>query len=619
MSIRRMLWVLVCGTVSACGLGLGSPVSAQYRSIDGTGNNLANPDWGAAHTELLRQGPAAYSDGISEMAGETRPSPRMVSNNIVSQAQPIANDESGSDWIWQWGQFLDHDLDLTDTGTTEVANIEVPAGDPQFDPFNSGTAVIAFTRSLFAAGSVPREQENILTAYIDASNVYGSDDARATELRTLSGGKLKTSAGLLLPFNVNGFPNAFPGGPPGSFFLAGDVRANEQAGLAAAHTLFVREHNRLCDEFALANPTWDDEQLYQEARRIVGAQMQVITYREFLPQLLGAGALAPYAGYDPAVNAGINNEFSTASYRFGHSMLSPQILRYSELGTPTAFGPLSLSGAFFNPDLLISQGGIDPILRGLASQVAQRVDNHIVSEVRNFLFGPPGSGGLDLASLNLQRGRDHGLPDLNSLRVSYGLAAHADFASVSSTPSVQAALAATYSSVNDIDPWIGGLCEDHVAGAMVGETLLTVLKDQFERLRDGDRFYYENQFSGAELAAIEATRLSDIIRRNTMINAISDNVFVVPDFGRGDCNQDGMLDVADAVSMITYLFSGQTVNIGCEDACDVNDDGAHDISDVIYPVNFLFQGGPQPPAPFGVCGSDPSYDTKGCYSYAGCP
>ncbi|MGE3966409.1 MAG: peroxidase family protein [Planctomycetota bacterium] len=617
MSIRKMFCVLVWGALSSVGLGWGSPAAAQYRTIDGTGNNLANPDWGAANTPLLRQGPAAYADGISTLAGPTRPSPRLISNNLVAQNTAVLNEAGVSDWVWQWGQFLDHDLDLTDTSVTEVADIPVPPGDPQFDPFNTGVAVINFTRSLFLAGSMPREQENVLTSFIDASNVYGSDDARALELRTLSGGLLKTSAGDLLPFNINGFPNGGPGAPE-DFFLAGDVRANEQAGLTAIHTLFVREHNRLCGELAVANPTWDDEQLYQEARRVVGAIVQVITYREFIPTVLGVGALAPYAGYNAAVNPGVANEFSTASYRFGHSMLSPQILRYTEFGTPISFGHLSLADAFFDPSRITDQGGIEPILRGLASQPAQRVDTRIVSQVRNFLFGPPGSGGLDLASLNIQRGRDHGLPDLNGLRVSYGLPAHPFFASVTSNVALRNALAATYASVNDIDPWVGGLAEDHLAGALVGETIFTVLKDQFERVRDGDRFYYESQFSGAELATLDATRLSDVIRRNTTIVQIADNVFVVPTFQRGDCNQDGALDIADAVSMIGYLFGGAP-DLGCEDACDMNDDGVHNIADVIFPVTHLFQAGPAPPAPFGICGRDPSADGLGCYTFSSCP
>lgn len=599
-------------------------VGAQpYRTVDGTDNNVANPDWGSTGEPLLRNAPVAYGDGVSTMAGATRPSARAVSNEIVAQGGSIPNSLGRSDFVWQWGQFLDHDIDLTEahsrvSSPSEIADIAVPMGDIFFDPFSTGTELIAFTRSLFEAGSSPRAQENDITAWVDASNVYGSDTTRANELRLMDGsGKLKSSLGDLLPYNVAGLPNA--GGTSDTLFLAGDVRANEQAGLAAMHTLFMREHNRLCDEIALANPGFTGEQIYQEARRIVGGLMGVITYQEFLPALLGPGALDPYTGYDAAVNGTIANEFSTASYRFGHSMLSSQLLRYSELGAPIAEGNIALADAFFNPSRLTDEGGIDPLLRGLASQVAQRIDPNIVDDVRNFLFGPPGAGGFDLASLNLQRGRDHGLPDYNALRVAYGLAPKASFADVTSRPALQMKLAATYSDVNDIDPWLGGLCEDHVPGALVGELVFTVLKDQFERLRDGDRFYYENEFTGQELLDLQKTTLAEVIRRNTQVIGIHENVFQVPSFLRGDCNQDGILDLADVIRAISYLFSGDPVFIGCEDACDTNNDGVLDISDVIFPIDYLFQNGAPPTEPFAACGQDPTADRLGCYISSACP
>lgn len=137
---------------------------------------------------------------------------------------------------------------------------------------------------------------NQITHFIDASNVYGSDDVRAAALRTNDGtGRLLVSAGDLLPFNSPGLPNAGGTGP--ELFLAGDVRANEQVGLTAMHALFVREHNRLAAEIAGSSPELTGEEIYQEARRFVGALMQSITYNEFLPALLGANALTPYRGY----------------------------------------------------------------------------------------------------------------------------------------------------------------------------------------------------------------------------------------------------------------------------------------------------------------------------------
>jgi peroxidase len=503
------------------------------RSIDGSGNNLDDPQMGAAFTPLLRLMAPEYADGVSELAGPNRPSPRVISNVVNAQDVSIPDPLGSSDYLWQWGQFLDHDIDLTDgTDPPEPADIACPSGDPFFDPEGAGSGVIPFNRSLYDHSTGididnPRQQINEITAWIDASNVYGSDSERALALRTKDGtGRLKTSEGNLLPFNEEGLPNA--GGPSDTLFLAGDVRANEQVGLTALHTLFVREHNRLSEIIGHDHPDWDDDQIYEKARQIVGAEIQVITYKEFLPELLGRGAISPYHGYNPKTNASIGTEFSTAAYRFGHSALSPTLLRLDENGSEIDAGHLSLRDAFFAPQRLIDEGGIEPLLRGLASQVCQRVDPFIVDDVRNFLFGDPGAGGFDLASLNIQRGRDHGLPSYNDARVALGLRRAMSFEDVSSDPKIQERLADVYDSVDDIDLYIGGLSEDHFPGSHVGELFYTLIKRQFESLRDGDRFWYELTLSERELLEIEQTKLSDIIRRNTDIgNEIQDNVFHV--------------------------------------------------------------------------------------------
>lgn len=503
------------------------------RSIDGTNNNILSPDMNSTDTQLVRMADADYADGVSALAGAGRPSPRLISNTVLAQAVSTQTAILASDYLWQWGQFLDHDVDLTDgVQPAEPANIAMPAGDVQFDPNNAGDVVMSFNRSIYdkATGlgaDNPRQQLNEITGWIDASNVYGSDDERAAALRTLDGsGKLKTSEGNLLPFNTVGLSNA--GGPSDTLFLAGDVRANEQVGLTAMHTLFMREHNRIATRIARRRPNLSGDEIYQRARRRVAAQMQVITYQEFLPVLLGPDALTEYGGYNPDVDASIRNEFSTAAYRLGHSLLSPQILRLNRRGNETRFGNLALRDAFFAPHKIINEGGIAPILRGLAKQTCQDLDELIIDDVRNFLFGQPGNGGFDLASLNIQRGRDHGLASYNETRVALGLDPATSFADVSSNPETQAKLAEAYTNVADIDLWVGGLAEDKVAGALVGELFFAILKDQFERLRDGDRFWYENIMSTRAARAMERTTLAKVIRRNTRIGReIQENVFLV--------------------------------------------------------------------------------------------
>ena len=504
----------------------------DVRSIDGSDNNRQNPLMGATFTELIRYVTSAYEDGASEMPEAGLPSPRLISNIANSQEGSIPNTLGASDYLWQWGQFLDHDLDFTNGASpVEPADIPVPAGDPFFDPFDTGTQVIVFDRSVYdtSTGIVnPRQQMNTITTWIDASNVYGSDVVRAVALRANDGtGRLNTSAGNLLPFNTEGLPND-GGDDDTALFLAGDFRANEQVGLTSMHTLFVREHNRYVVDLAAKRPGLNGDELYERGRRFVGALMQAITYNEFLPALMGQGALSAYSGYDAKVDAGISNIFSTAAYRFGHSMLSPVIQRLDQNLNEIPEGNLELRDAFFNPEAIVDDGGIEPILRGLANQLAQKLDTFIIDDVRNFLFGPPGAGGFDLASLNIQRGRDHGLPRYNDVREKLGLQRVSTFSQISSDADIQQRLQDAYGNVDNIDLWVGGLAEDPISGSHVGELFQTILVKQFEALRDGDRYWYERKLSASELEEVQNTKLSDVIKRNTTIGSeLQDNVFQV--------------------------------------------------------------------------------------------
>jgi hypothetical protein len=364
-----------------------------------------------------------------------------------------------------------------------------------------------------------------ISTFIDASMVYGSDTTRANALRTFSGGLLKTSAGNLPPLNTAGLENANDAHifPDSSMFLAGDIRANENLELTSLQTLFLREHNQLASAISVANPKMTDEQIYQRARRLVMAEVQVITYQEFLPAMLGDRALRPYQGYRPDVNPGLATEFSTAGFRVGHTLINDDIQFLDNEGVEAREG-LALAFAFFNPGPL-KESGPDGLLKYLATDNTQEVDPQLVEGLRNFLFGPPGAGGLDLASINIQRGRDHGLPDYNTVRVAYGLPRVTSMAQVTSDVGLQSKLLSLYGSVDSMDLWVAGLAEDHLAGSSVGPTFQKIIAHQFERTRDGDANWYERSFSGRQLAALRATKLSDIIRRNTSLTKIQDNVF----------------------------------------------------------------------------------------------
>lgn len=504
---------------------------SQPRTIDGSDNNLTHPEWGQAGRPLRRAVEPAYADGVSAPSGPDRPNPRALSNAILAQPDPHAEAGGMTDLFWLWGQFVDHDIGLTEVADPlEPWPIAVPAGDAWFDPGGTGSAEMEFERSAWMPGTGtdpgnPRQQVNNISTWLDGSMIYGSDPVRAEALRRNDGsGMLKTSAGDLLPFNTPGLPNGGGTGP--ELFLAGDVRANENVLLTTLHTLFVREHNRLAGEIAADHPGLSGDQIYEETRARVGAMVQIITYEEFLPILLGPDALPPYGGYDDSLDPRIAHVFSAAAYRLGHSMVGTEFKRMNADLESVPEGPLSLREAFFRPDRLQHAGAVSELLRGAAMTTMQHLDERIVDDLRNFLFGPPGAGGFDLGALNIQRARDHGLPDYNTVRMAYGMPPVSDFADITADPDLQTVLEDLYGDVGAIDPWIGALSEDRRVGAMLGPLFQTILSDQFARLRDADRFWYRRVFSGDVLAELETTRLVDIIRRNTVVDdEIPDSVF----------------------------------------------------------------------------------------------
>ncbi len=516
---RQISWQQFNETHHYCGtevIDMPEMPTGDVRNFTGEGNNSNNPDWGSTDipfTRIAPQDPSRNPD-VNDL-----PSAREISNVVFADDGMDSLDPDGaSDLLWQWGQFIDHDMTLTPESSGVHADIEVPTGDRAFDPFGTGKETISFERS---EGSLDEnglnQQSNALTAFLDGSQVYGSDLETADSLRSFDGGKLKTSA-----------DNALPVDPETGEFLAGDVRVNEQPGLTSMHTLFMREHNRLAEQYATENPSWSDEQIYQAARAKNTAFMQSITYNEFLPELLGEDALADYEGYDPTANPSISNEFATAAFRFGHSMVSPTINRVGPDGELVEGGELSLRDAFNNPDLIKNEG-IDAFIRGQATNVAQKLDNEVIDVLRNQLFGAPGSGagGLDLTALNIQRGRDHELASYNDTREAMGQHRIESWDDPIFRDGLGEKLSQVYDSPDDIDLWVGGLAENDVAGSKMGQLFTAINAQQFQNLRDGDRFFYGNVYSGYELAEINNTSLSDIIRRNTDVDDIQDNAFRV--------------------------------------------------------------------------------------------
>jgi hypothetical protein len=504
--------------------------AAPYYSLGGSGNNLDQPGQGKVGSNLVRIAPVAYGDGISTVAGAGRLSAREISNLLHSQAEEIENDRHLTAWIYAWGQFIFHDMGHSPGAGTEPFMITVPTGDPSFDPLSTGTKTIPLTRAGFDPSTGtdsdnPRQHPNFVSSYLDGSMVYGSTRSRSDALRTFSGGLLKTSEGNLPPFNTMGLRNdndthVFP---DNELYVAGDVRINENIELTSVHALFIREHNRLAAEFAAAHPEWDDDKLFKEARRIVIAEIQHITYAEYLPALMGESAIAAYTGYDNTIDATTAAEFSAAAFRMGHTQLGGDVEFFANDASEVA-EEMPFRDAFTNP-AAVQEHGIDSILKYLSANNAQEMDLPVLDEFRNFLFGPPGSGGLDLVALDIQRGRDMGLSDYNSTREAYGLKPVKGFKGITSDVEMQKKLKDAYGSVDNIDLFTGGLAEDHLTGSSLGPTFTKILVDQFTRTRDGDRLWHENSLNADELAAVRRLHLSDLLKQNTELTNLQTNVF----------------------------------------------------------------------------------------------
>lgn len=542
--MKKNLLILL---VLILGIALVETNAQEIRTYDGSGNNFQHPEWGAVGTPQLFLTTNGFADQVSEPGGYDRPNARHISNSIFNQDGVLPDVLELSDYAFIWGQFIDHDITLVMEIEEEIIDVPIPEGDPYFDPLGLGNKTMHVKRSAFTEDSGtdpgnPRAFPNAISSFIDGSAVYGSDEERANWLRTFVDGKLKTSAGNMLPYNTTTNEAGSPVDPdaPGMamlnpyfsrWFVAGDVRANENVNLTVFHTLWLREHNRVCDELIEEYPDWNDEEIYQRARRIIGAKIQAIVYEEWLPTL--GVHLPEYTGYDALVNPGIMNVFSVAAYRYGHTVVNSTIVRMNNEGNIIPAGNILLRNAYFNPVVLVESGGVDPFLIGMATQVEQDFDCKMVHDLRNFLFGPPGFGGLDLAVLNITRGRERGLSDYNTIRTNFGLPALEGFHELSSNPWQNQVFESVFEDINKIDPWVGMLAEDHMDNALFGPTVMTIMKRQFRALRDGDRFYYENDpaFTEEEIQELKQTRFKDIIMENTGVAAMQENVFLMTPHG----------------------------------------------------------------------------------------
>jgi hypothetical protein len=434
------------------------PLTLVVRSVDGSANNAQHPTWGQAGLAYRRVAPANYADGRSTQVTPAKPD-RYVSNRIFNDVGQNLFSENGlSQWGWLWGQFIDHDLGLRVEAPGESSPLPFDQADP-LERFTNDFGALGFSRTPAApttSTTATRQQLNTITSYLDGSMVYGSDATRATWLRDgsslfLPGGFLPRAADRPNAPAMDLFGNQVAA--PGRAVVAGDARANENIGLTDAQTIFAREHNRIV---RLLPAGLTAELKYQIARRVVGAEIQYITYHDFLPAM--GVRLGAYTGYKPAVDATESNEFATVGFR-AHSMVhgemepsAPEgtwsdallasfaargIVVEHDAGTVTLVVPLSL--AFGDPDLL-EQIGPGPLAAGLAGERQYKNDEQMDDSLRSVLFEVPKptttdpsaclepvvtgacfAGVADLGADDIARGRDHGMPSYDQMRAAYGL------------------------------------------------------------------------------------------------------------------------------------------------------------------------------------------------------
>ncbi|XP_023262245.1 eosinophil peroxidase-like [Seriola lalandi dorsalis] len=563
----------------------------KYRTATSVCNNLKTPRLGASNTPFSRWLPAEYDDGISQPKGGANrslnnfllPLVRQVSNNILRTTDAgVVSDREFSHMVTLFGQWNDHDLTFTPFSpsirsfsngvnceescerTEPCIPIPIPPGDPRL-PSRPDSCIPSFRSapacgtgfSAYNFGGEPnkREQINALTAFLDLGQVYGSEEKLARDLRDLTNnnGLLRVNTEFrdngreLLPFHpmqvqmcatrrrITNDTNA----REVPCFIAGDVRVDENIALTSIHTLFMREHNRLARALKRLNPHWDSETLYQEARKIMGAYTQRFVFRDYLPHIVGDEAmrrqLGRYPGYNPNVDPSISNVFATAAYRFAHLAIQPALSRLdANYREHPQFPSVPLFKAFFTPWRVIFEGGIDPLLRGLVGRPAKlnTQDHMMVDALRERLFQFVQHLALDLAALNMQRGRDHGLPGYNAWRRFCGLSQprnQQELGRVLNNTNLARRLLQLYGTPDNIDVWLGGVAEPFVRGGRVGPLFACLIANQFQKIRQGDRLWYENPgvFTPRQRSALSSVRLSKIICDNTGITSVPLDAFSV--------------------------------------------------------------------------------------------
>uniref|UniRef100_A0A3Q2P8V0 NAD(P)H oxidase (H2O2-forming) n=1 Tax=Fundulus heteroclitus TaxID=8078 RepID=A0A3Q2P8V0_FUNHE len=336
----------------------------------------------------------------------------------------------------------------------------------------------------------------------------------------------------------------------------GNAWANENVFTAAEGIIWFRYHNYVATKLHKEHPEWSDERLFQNARKIVVATFQNIALYEWLPGFLGDKKLPPYPGYQKFVDPGISPEFQAAAIRFGITMAPPGVYMRNRtchfrriINIDGSSSPATrLCNSFWkrqSPNMKTSED-VDELLMGMASQIAEREDNTVVEDLRDYMYGPLRFSRTDLVALTIQRGRDFGLQSYTETRRALDLPPVKTFEEINPelhNPQVTAPLYG--GDVSKLELFPGGLLESNDGP---GPVFSAIILDQFERIRNGDRFWFENKHNGLftdeEIQTIRSVTYRDVLIAVTSAEPtdLQRNVFF---WMRGDpCPQPTQLDAS---------------------------------------------------------------------------
>ncbi|CAL8138364.1 unnamed protein product [Orchesella dallaii] len=506
-------------------------------------------------------------------------------------------------------QVVEEMLDAQRPGCPpEYFNIEIPPNN-KFNITGKKTLPLLRSRWSQTTGQSPgnpRQQLNEITPWIDGGLVYGTAKGWADVLRTRPNGELVENGllasvdddGLYPAYNKLRLPLANPPPPANHtdwvkqhatapvdrFFVLGNPRGNENAFLLSFGIVLFRWHNLIATYLhqtrvnADGTSKWSGERIFQEARKWVIATYQHLVVNKWLPEWLDE-ELDEYKGYNPSVDPQIEQFFQTAAMRFGHTLVTPgAYMRDYACGgcKPVPFygvgrnrkpnspseGAVRTCNIYWRPQepLLMEykskncegehinheQADIDRLLMGMASQRAEREDNMIIEDLRGEVFGPLEFSRRDLMAINIQRGRDHGTPDYNTARESFGLKriksvddyiketkTHTPKATIEKMEEIHKTDEEGVDPWENIDVWTGGILE---TSNRPGPLFRAIIKDQFTRIRDADRFWFENRkwkkprFTEQQIERIKLLEVFDLIVSTTRMKEedLQPNPFRLP-------------------------------------------------------------------------------------------